>query len=121
VVRAVSAAVLEEDFAVFADAPHEHLAFEGEGGQMLFYNTFIPLPFGLQQIIDRCLAGFYRSAEAIAFDARLIASNAEAFNGAGTDISRHAQRLADGLESVARGHSEEILRPRRRAPRASAR
>ena len=53
-------------------------------------------------------AGFYRQASAVASDADLIAANAVAFNGAGSDIAAAAGELAARLKAaVGLGGGEE--------------
>ena len=114
---AVAAALGEDRFALFASSPlppgdawvpgpgssvaaAAAAAGLDPGATPVSYSAAIPLPLSLEEVGARVAAGFYRQAAAFGADADLIASNAAAFNGAGSEIALAAADLAARLKAA---------------------
>jgi len=107
--EAVEAARSAERWALFRDTPSPELSFEdplaaaraggsSRGVARIFYNACVPLPLGLDVVGARAANGYYRGARAARRDLELLVRNAEAFNGAESEISREAGELRRALE-----------------------
>ncbi len=59
-------------------------------GVPVWYTAVVPLPLALPDLVQRLQNGYYRHAEALEHDASTIASNAELYNGAGSDVANTA-------------------------------
>ena len=105
--EAVAAALAEERFGLFAETPDRDLSFDSRAEKKraikVYYNTFVPLPLGLAVVAARLRHGYYRQREAAFSDVRLIAKNAELFNGPDAPVTLEAQALAAALEAVFEG------------------
>jgi WD40 repeat protein len=103
---AVDAALGEERWAVFAAAPEADEAYRRDGAaRREFYNRRVALPLALLDLQRRLERGHYRSVAALEADAALIAANAAAFNGVGSDIAVDAAALARFLVAATRGEA----------------
>jgi hypothetical protein len=103
---AVDAALGEERWAVFAAAPEADEAYRRDGAaRREFYNRRVALPLALLDLQRRLERGHYRSVAALDADAALIAANAAAFNGEGSDIAVDAAALARFLVAATRGEA----------------
>ena len=107
--EAVEAARSAERWALFRDTPSPGLSFEdplaagraggsSRGVPRIFYNACVPLPLGLDAVATRAANGYYRGARAARRDLELLVHNAEAFNGAESEIAREAGELRRALE-----------------------
>ena len=56
----------------------------------MWYTAVVPLPLALPDLVRRLRNGYYRHVEALQHDASTIASNAELYNGAGSDVANTA-------------------------------
>ena len=56
----------------------------------MWYTAVVPLPLALPDLVERLRNGYYRHVEALQHDASIIASNAELYNGAGSDVANTA-------------------------------
>ena len=106
--EAVEAARRAERWALFWDTPGPELSFEdplaaaraggsARGAPRIFYNACVPLPLGLDAVGARAASGYYRGARAARRDLDLLVRNAEAFNGAESEVAREAGELARAL------------------------
>eukprot|EP00879_Flechtneria_rotunda_P005636 GHRR01005933.1.p1 GENE.GHRR01005933.1~~GHRR01005933.1.p1 ORF type:complete len:866 (+),score=436.33 GHRR01005933.1:2331-4928(+) len=77
---------------IFASAPEADQVYDTTEGPRA-YNRIVPLPLGIQNIMERLKTGYYRSLQALLHDAALIASNAAAFNGAESKLAVKAWEL----------------------------
>ncbi len=59
-------------------------------GVPVWYTAVVPLPLALPDILQRLRSNYYRHAHALQHDAGTIASNAELYNGEGSDVARTA-------------------------------
>ena len=50
----------------------------------------VPLPLALPDLVDRLRNNYYRHVGALQHDVNTIASNAELYNGAGSDVASTA-------------------------------
>ena len=56
----------------------------------MWYTAVVPLPLALPDILQRLRSNYYRHVDALQHDAGIIASNAELYNGAGSDVAKTA-------------------------------
>ena len=56
-------------------------------GVPVWYTAVVPLPLALPDLLERLRNGYYRHMEALQHDASTIASNAQLYNGAGSDVA----------------------------------
>jgi hypothetical protein len=56
----------------------------------VWYTAVVPLPLALPDILQRLKSNYYRHVDALQHDAGTIASNAELYNGAGSDAAKTA-------------------------------
>ena len=56
-------------------------------GVPVWYTAVVPLPLALPDLLERLRNGYYRHVEALQHDASTIASNAQLYNGAGSDVA----------------------------------
>ena len=102
--EAVETARHDERWALFRETPDPELSFESGGeavngrGRHIFYNACVPLPLGLDAVAARLANGYYRGAQAAQRDLELLAGNAEAFNGADSEVARLAASLCAALK-----------------------
>lgn len=102
---AVAAAVVQPQWAVFQIAPAPKEAYETSSGQVQYYNTIVPLPLALTDIVGRLDAGYYRQMAALVHDIATISRNAVTFNGENDAISTDAKNLEEFLRAVLDGSS----------------
>lgn len=56
----------------------------------VWYTAVVPLPLALPDILQRLKSNYYRHVDALQHDAGTIASNAELYNGVGSDVAKTA-------------------------------
>ena len=56
----------------------------------VWYTAVVPLPVALPDLMQRLRSNYYRQAAALQHDAETIASNAELYNGDGSDVAKAA-------------------------------
>lgn len=56
-------------------------------GVPVWYTAVVPLPLALPDLLERLRNGYYRHMEALQHDASTIATNAQLYNGAGSDVA----------------------------------
>lgn len=59
-------------------------------GVPVWYTAVVPLPLALPDLMQRLRSNYYRDVKALQHDASTIASNAELFNGANTEVAKTA-------------------------------
>lgn len=75
------------------------------------YDALIPVRMELRRVQERLAQKFYRTAEQVVWDLRLIAANCLFFNDADSDLARHARLLQQAVAQIAIPPREPVSLP----------
>eukprot|EP00884_Botryococcus_braunii_P018016 jgi/Botrbrau1/4899/Bobra.118_1s0013.1 len=103
---AVEQALADPKYELFVKSPGPRESHPGPNREVVYYNSVVALPLGLESVMERLTSGYYRQAAAVLHDISTIAKNATEYNGQGTEIADEAQELERTLRAAVQEGNE---------------